>query len=155
MLRRVFDNEQQVPADEDMLTLPELISTISDSIWSEIDAGVSKSYTARQPMISSFRRNLQREYIDRLIDLSLDDSTIGAASSTIATLSTYKLRELKDKIGSLIESRSASRLDPYTIAHLTDAKRRIEKALDADYIYNAGDFGMGGSFSVFFGRSAE
>jgi hypothetical protein len=37
-----------------------------------------------------------------------------------------------------------AKLDAYTKAHLTEAGLRIAKALDADYIYNAGDFGGGG-----------
>jgi len=149
-LRRVFDNEMQVAADEDMLTLPELLNTVSDAIWTEVDTGISKSYTAREPMISSFRRNLQREHVKRLIDLALDDQAPNAANATIATLATFKLREIKGKITSMTDSRNASRLDPYTVAHLSEAAVRIEKALDADYIYNASDFQMGNPFGGFF-----
>ena len=34
--------------------------------------------------------------------------------------------------------------DPYSAAHLSEASVRIEKALDADYIYNTSDIGGGG-----------
>lgn len=149
-LRRVLDNEKQVPANEDMLTLPELLDTVSDAIWSEVNTGVNESYTARQPMVSSFRRNLQREHIKRLIDLALDDRSPNAANTTIATLATHKLRQLAEKIGGVMDGRGAARLDPYTSAHLNEAKIRIEKALDADYIYNAGDFNTGGFGGGFF-----
>ena len=154
-LRRVMDNEKQVPSDVDMLTLPELLDTVSDSIWTEVTSGVSKSYTAREPMISSFRRNLQREHITRLIDLALDDSTTGAASATIATLARFKLREIKDKAAAMADSRNTERLDPYTLAHLSEAAVRIEKALDASYIYNASDFQTSNPFRGFRGNSAS
>ena len=36
-LRRVYDNEFRVPDDEDALTLPELLDTIGDAIWTELD----------------------------------------------------------------------------------------------------------------------
>lgn len=139
-LRRVFDNEAQVEKDEDMLTLPELLNTISDEVWAEIQGAVDEKYSAREPMISNFRRNLQREHLDRLIDLALEDSTSSAANSTIRTLSTHKLRELSARLGEITDGRSARRLDPYTSAHLSEAKLRIDKALDADYIYNSNDF---------------
>lgn len=153
-LRRVMDNEKQVPESEDMLTLPELLNTVSDEIWSEVNTGPSGNYTSRQPMISSFRRNLQREHIKRLIDLALDDMTPNAANATISTLATHKLRELQGKIEGVVDGRGASRLDPYTLAHLSEAKIRIEKALDADYIYNSGDFSVSIPSSFFFGRPA-
>ena len=38
---------------------------------------------------------------------------------------------------------------PYTLAHLSEAKVRIEKALDASYVYNAGGAGGGMSYLMF------
>jgi len=133
-LRRVYDNEFITPPDQDQLTLPEVLDTISASIWSELDSGVNARYTARKPMISSLRRSLQREHADRLIDLTLD-SGFNTASKTISTLSTAKLRELNAKIGKTLE-KGDSNIDPYTKAHLTETKQRITKALDASYVFN-------------------
>ncbi len=137
-LNRVYDNEYRVPADQDALTLPEVIYGISDEIWSELDAPLTETYTARQPMVSSLRRNLQRESVDRLIDLSMLDSGFGAAGKPIATLATAKLGELSKQIGRVVKD-GASRIDPYTEAHLGEAKIRIDQALDAQYIYNLDD----------------
>lgn len=137
-LRRVFDNEYRVPAGEDAITLPEVINRVSDSIWSELDSKVDKRYSAREPMVSSLRRNLQREHLKRLVDLSMPGGLSGGAAKPIATLSAYKLRELSSKIASAIE-RGDSKLDPYTIAHLTESKMFIDRALDSTYIYNASD----------------
>ena len=51
-LRRVYDNEFRVPADQDALTIPEVFATLTDAIWSELDASADgKKYTNRQPMI--------------------------------------------------------------------------------------------------------
>jgi hypothetical protein len=152
-LRRVYDNEFITPSDQDQVTLPEIIDTVSAAVWSELDKGVSGRSTARKPMISSLRRNLQREHAERLIDLTLD-SGFNAASKTIATLATAKLRELSGKIGKTLES-GDSNIDPYTKAHLAEVKQRITKALDASYVYNmGGGGGMGGGF-MFFGQPAE
>ena len=54
---RVLDNETFTPEGQDALTLPEVMSTITAAAWSELDNSPTRSYTARDPMISSFRRN--------------------------------------------------------------------------------------------------
>jgi hypothetical protein len=142
-LNRVYDNEFRTPADDDAVTLPELLYGTSDAIWAELDGDIDATYTARKPMISSLRRDLQREHLERLIDLTLPNAALGAAAKPVANLSTYKLRELEAKIEKVLNN-GVSRIDPYTIAHLSDAKVRIEKALDAQYIYNTDDIGGGG-----------
>ncbi len=134
-LRRVYDNEFLVPADEDALTLPELLDTVSDAVWSELDEKPGKKYTARKPMISSLRRNLQREHMELLIDLSKSGYFGTSAYKPVATLVQEKLRQIRDdKIGPLLET-YAERLDPYSRAHLRDASTQIKKALEAHYIY--------------------
>ncbi len=148
-LNRVYDTEFRIPSDEDAVTLPEVIFGISDAIWSELDAVPNSSFTARKPMISSLRRNLQREHLKRLIDLSMLDEGFGASAQPIANLSTLKLRELSDKIEHLLGNGGRT-VDPYTIAHLSEAKVRITKSLDADYIYNTDDIGGGGGMPFMF-----
>ncbi len=151
-LNRVYDNEFRVPSDQDALTLPEILFGISDEIWSELDnKALNGTYTARQPMISSLRRNLQREHLERLIDLSMLDTGFGASGKPIANLSCHKLRELRDKIDQVL-NQGAEKIDPYTAAHLGEAMVRIEKALDAQYIYNLDDIRVGFNMPFFFGQ---
>ncbi|MHC4323367.1 MAG: zinc-dependent metalloprotease [Planctomycetota bacterium] len=134
-LRRIYDNEFLIPADEDALTLPELLDTISKEIWSELDSEPAKKYTAREPMISSLRRNLQREHLELLIDLSKSGYFGIAAYKPIANLVTEKLRSIKEHKIDHISETQMENLDPYTKAHLKDAGIQIKKALDAHYIY--------------------
>ncbi len=136
-LRRIYDNEFRVPADEDALTLPEVIDGITEAIWVELDTVPNGTYTNRQPMISSLRRNLQREQMERLIDLSMTDSGFGAAAKPISNLSTHRLRELAERIEDVLDA--SDRIDDYTVAHLSEAAVRIEQALDAQYIRNLDD----------------
>jgi len=134
-LRRIYDNEFLVPPDEDALTLPELLDTVSSTVWSELDQQPGKKYTAREPMISSLRRNLQREHVELLIDLTKADYLGTAASKPIANLVIEKLRTLKEnKIDHVLQT-DGDNLDPYTKAHLGDASMQIKKALEAHYIY--------------------
>ncbi len=132
-LRRVFDNEITVPADQDALTLPELLDTVTASIWTELSTNPDGTFTNRKPMISSFRRNLQNEHLMRLIDLSLQEGS-NAGGRAIGDLATATLRDLASKTKSAAERNG---VDGYTKAHLNEAHMRITKALDASYTYNA------------------
>jgi hypothetical protein len=147
-LRRVYDNEFRVEADEDAFTLPELLDGVRDEIWSELELKADKQYTARQPMISSLRRNLQREHMERMIDLTLPNNGSSAAYKAISNLAVKQLRDLKEKIDQALKTNAKS-MDPYTEAHLSEAAHRIEKALDADYVYNQSS-GLAGDFLFLF-----
>lgn len=139
-LKRVYDNEFRVPADQDALTLPEMLDRITATVWSELDEKAKGEYTDRKPLISSFRRNLQREHLERLIDLTLPGSGSSAANRAISMLAGQELRNLAATIEEA-QNVSGDRHDAYTRAHLTQARVRIEKALDADYILNPGSSG--------------
>ncbi len=156
-LRRVYDYEYLVPADKDALTLPELLDTISNAIWTEVEAGPKEKYTARKPMISSLRRNLQREHVDRLIEVSFPSDDHNAAYATLSNLARTKLRSLSTKIAGLVGDKDGKgkndSLDPYTLAHLSDVKVRIDKALDASYTLNGGSAAF--PSWLFMGRSTE
>ncbi len=141
-LRRVHDNEFRVPSDQDALTLPEMMDTTTQAIFSEVAKAPRESHTDRKPMISSLRRNLQAEYVDRLIDLRLMSGDNSEAGKAIGSLATFHLRNLSDKIKPLIDAKSGN-VDTYSKAHLTELNARIEKALDASYVINKNDGGSG------------
>jgi len=152
-LKRVLDNEIRIPADQDALTLPELLNTVTVAIWSEIDKGKSGSPTNRAPLVSSLRRNLKREHLERLIDLTDPGMIEGASGKVVGNLAVAKLRELQGKIRTLVpkDAKGNSGLDDYTYAHLSEAVLRIDKVLDAQYIYNTNKL-TGGGFGFFFGQ---
>lgn len=148
-LQRIYDNEFRVPSGDDALTLAEVLDTVTGSIWTEIQSEPRSSYTNREPMISSLRRNLQREHLERLIDLAMPGS-YGAAYKPISNLAMLHLRDLNEKIGTTLKGNKANRLDAYTRAHLSEAEALIAKSIDSQYIYNANDIGGGGMFGGFF-----
>lgn len=136
-LRRIYDNEFLVPADEDALTLPELMDTITKAIWTEPDESteghLNAEYTNRKPMISSLRRNLQREHLELLIDLTKSESQSTTAYKPTANLVMAELHQIKDNIDNVI--RANNNIDEYTKVHLKDAGIQIDKALEAQYAY--------------------
>lgn len=151
-LKRVYDNEFRTPADQDSFTLPELLNTVTAGVWSELDAKAEGEYSPRKPLISSLRRNLQREHLERLIDLTLPGNAQGAAGRTISTLASEQLRQIVKKIEAA-QAASADKHDAYTTAHLSQAKDRITKALDADYILNPSRSGSsGGGLRIILGK---
>jgi hypothetical protein len=150
-LRRVYDNEFLIPSDKDALTLAELLDKVTKSIWIELDTKEGE-FTARKPAISSIRRNLQREHLDRLIDLTLPQQfTSAVAQRAISNLAMSQIRQLKSRI----DERLKTVVDPYTQAHLEDAQATIEKLLNSEMIFNAKDIGGGGMGSFFFFQTPD
>jgi len=146
-LNRVYDNEFRALDEEDVLTVPEVLITVRDAVWTELDGGPQGSYTARDPYITSLRRNAQRKHLERLIDLSMPAGG-GFYTAPVTNLSRMQLRELKGTIDSAMR-RKGSDLDPYSQAHLAEASSLIDRALNAQYLYNTDDIAGGGGGSMF------
>ena len=122
-LQRIADNELKTPADQDALTVAELITRLTKSIFSEVDTLQPGEYTPRQPAVGSLRRNLQRSYLERLSQLILNQS--GDASVVAAA----ELGQLRHSIDNLLDGKIE--LDVYSRSHLQDVSQRIGKVLDA------------------------
>lgn len=122
-LRRVYDNEFRADPDTNPITAAEIVGTVTKEVWSELGGRSAKD-------ISSFRRNLQREHVQRLIDLALLDNTSSPTLRTISALAANELRSIDEMV------KGAKSSDPYTSAHLADISTRIGKALDAAYVVN-------------------
>lgn len=131
-LRRVYDNEFRVPADKDAFTLPELIDSLHASIWSELGTKPKKKHSTRNPAISSLRRNLQQEYLSRIIDLSMSKSGSTAAYKPVSNLSLMELRKLNDEVELSLKN-NGDKLDVYSKAHLIEVQEKIKKALEAPF----------------------
>jgi hypothetical protein len=142
---RIQDNQMKFGEDEDVYTLAEHINTITDTVWSELDNADRKG-TDRKPYINSFRRNLQRRLTDILMGMVLSDAgrTVPADANAISRQCVTRLSE---KIGKVLKKGD---VDATSEAHLADVKKRIDKALEAEYSVGARS---GGSSIIF--RQAE
>lgn len=152
-LQRVYDLELYSAPGDDVMTVAEVMGKVRDAAWTELEKAPAGKYSDREPMISSLRRNLQREHLERLIDLSMTHDGYNAVEMPVKTLAVAELRDLQDKIGQRMKE--GAKLDAYTAAHLGECKVRIEKALDAAYIYNASDMGGGDVLSRLFGQQGQ
>ncbi len=151
-LRRVYDNELRLPEDQDTLTLPELLETINKAVWTELDEECPEGRNDRKPMISSLRRNLQREHMQRLLDLILETSDDTAAYKPISNLARMELRTLSERIATRL-AKCGEKMDAYTRAHLSETQDRIERALEAGYTYNTAPANM--PVMMMFGKETE
>lgn len=135
-LGRVYDNEFLVESDKDALTLPEILNKIDDAVWTELKSPAKGDYSARNPMISSLRRNLQREYLERLVSLSMPGNLRGASSRPLANLASQQLRGLAKRIDK-VQKIEGIKVDPYSAAHLSEAAELIKKTLNAGIVYGS------------------
>jgi hypothetical protein len=132
-LTRVYDNEFRTPTEDDALTLAEVMGRVANAAFEEFDEDINgETFTNREPMISSLRRNLQSQLIDRLITLATRDS--GPMPRPVRTLATDRLRQLDKKLDSLVKAADKGQIDEYTGAHIRDLNDRIKKSLDAIYL---------------------
>jgi hypothetical protein len=146
-LSRIVECEAKVGENDDLLTLAELFETLDKAIFAELDAKEPAVWTARKPMISTVRRNLQRSYLRVLIDMSIEKD--GPTPQIARTLVWHRLKGLKAKIDGTLKALEG-KLDPYTAAHLDEARTRIEKALDASFTINAPQ--GGGGATIYLGK---
>lgn len=132
-LRRVYDNELRVPSDQDAVTLNEILTKITGAVWKELDELPKGKFTERKPAISSLRRNLQTEHLQRLFDLGVERRG-SAAMKPIANLAAMSIKDLQKK---LEKAAADENYDAYTRAHLQDAHVRVTKWIDSQYVVNA------------------
>lgn len=127
-LRRLYDNEYRASGDNP-ITMAEVVRTVTEAVWREYAGGSSGTFSAARPMVSSLRRNLQREHAERMITLALLPDTGSASLRAVSTLAMLEL----GRIDGLAEQGQKGGPDPYTRAHLDDIRARISRTREAAY----------------------
>jgi hypothetical protein len=142
-LKRLHDSELKVAADEDAMTVAELLNTLTTSIFADATTIKAGDYTNRKQAVSSVRRNLQRSYLKRLCNLALGpQAPTGGLSLFMSGSSSSKVPEdvqslayaqLKTLEASLKKSLAGKvKLDDYTRAHIQDTIERIRKTVESE-----------------------
>ncbi len=120
-LSRLLDIELKSQPERAM-ALPELFTTLQKGIWTEV---VEPDKEPRD--ISSLRRALQREHLNRMTSMVLRTVDVPEDARTLAW---YNLRQLRDKLKKALSH--SGKLDEYTKAHLEETRDRINKTLNAE-----------------------
>ena len=117
VMARLLDSEIKVSKSDQALRLPELFTTLQDSIWSELATSAS---------IPGPRRDLQREHLRRIVNALTRPSP--ATPADARALLRQQARDLSAKIkGSL----ASGNRDMETRAHLSEAANTLDEALKA------------------------
>ncbi len=126
VLQRVYEAELKSTA-ADKFTAAELLTTLRDKVWKQLDSKPGGTYTNAEPFISSISRNLQQEHLSIMLNMvaSRPGSTV---SKDLHAMLTLTVRELSEKIGHTLDGH---KLDFASKAHLTECKSRIDRILSA------------------------
>lgn len=121
-------NQEFEAGGADTLTVRELFTKVTSSTWSEVDAA--------KP-VTMLRRQLQRQHLDRLVEMVLDKDGTPAEAKTLAWA---HLMALKTKLSSA----SKKVAHESTRLHWEESLMRINRALDAKPSVGATGGGGGG-----------
>ncbi len=155
-LSHLADAEIRVPEGEDVFTSAEMLDTLSDAIFQEVfDAAkaIDENKDAKTSIvISTQRRNLQRDYLGRLCSFA-NNSSSSAGVADVAALSRMQLRKLQQAIQKVLATEADYAnannrgQDRFARAHLESLSEQIAKTLDAVQI--AGESYSNGVFYYF------
>jgi Met-zincin/Domain of unknown function (DUF5117) len=127
VLSRIRDNELRATPPEAVVTIPDVLHTLTDAIWSEAGSATARARTA-----TSIRRDLQRYYLTELTRMVVT-SGLGLPEDA-RSVARATLRDLDARLGRAL---SAGGLDEYTRDHFTDSRMKIAQALNAQVVVPA------------------
>src|SRR5437867_2001237 len=130
VLSRVRDAELRAESRNQTVTIPDILTTLTASVWAE--AGVQGSQRARNT--TSIRRDLQRLYLARLLRMVVTPEP--GTPEDARTVARATLVSLSGALGRA--QAPANELDGYTQAHFADSRQRIEQALNAQVVQPLG-----------------
>lgn len=133
VLQRIYDAELK-SADDDKYTVAEHLRRLRQIVFGDLKPGAGQ-YTDAKPFIHSIRRNLQMQFLNYL--LASAESRPGALmSADLQSLVRFSLRELSQDMAAALKAGAdgKGKLDLATRAHLTEARSRIDRVLEAPAI---------------------
>jgi hypothetical protein len=146
-LARLENQQLQTDTGTDPLRMDEVFRSLTDGIWSDLDhLPAAPDPKGSKFVLSTIRRNLQREYLRRLGTMVLGNSpssygdmfsyvvfTGGGRSSVPAdarALARLHLKEIASRISKVVEASGLS-IDDTSRAHLEESRYRIAQILEA------------------------
>jgi len=146
-LARLENQQLQAEPGSNPLRMDEVFRTLTDAIWSELPHPPADKENKSSPFsLTTFRRNLQREYVRRLsrMVLSSDGNLAGdgfrflmvvrgggSLPADARALARMHLKEIGGRIATLLD-KPWIKVDDLTRAHLEETRHRISKVLEAN-----------------------
>ena len=137
-LARLLDTEAKRDEGEGLLSVPEVFTTLSETIFADLldPRSFSGKGTVLEPSVPTTQRNLQRYYVGYLINMCLEgeDGPTPAAARQVARL---EAKVILASLQALLEREpnhpDQFSLDPYTRGHVEEIIGRLKQALEAGY----------------------
>ncbi len=135
VLSRIEGAGLYVKADEDVITVADVYQRVTETTWSELDKDLAaETWSASNPFISGYRRNLQRAFLKYVLlnHLLNPPSSLPQDARSVAWAA---VAELGEDLEALLQKadQNAVALDPLSDAHLRESQIRIKKALEAAF----------------------
>jgi hypothetical protein len=149
-LNRLENQQLQADAGSDPLRIEEVFRSLTDGIWSDVAGAAAKDAKdakAGKVALTTMRRNLQREYLRRLMTMVLGSRSgglgdsfaylviLGGGNSSVPAdaraLARLHLGEIGDRIDKALADKGGQ-MDDTTKAHLKECRQRIAKVLEAN-----------------------
>jgi hypothetical protein len=147
-LARIENQQLQAEPGAEPLRLEEVFRSLTEGIWSDIDQSASSPGQKNAKFVlSTMRRNLQREYLRRLSNIVLGRTANpysdlyayvvftgrgdGSMPADARALARLHLKELFGRITRVLEPSNLT-IDDTTRAHLDESRHRIAKVLEAN-----------------------
>jgi hypothetical protein len=147
VLRSIQNAELLASDGQEVMKMPEVFDTLTQSIWKELPAADASGDKAKIA-ISTIRRNLQREHLKRLSDLVLGPKNDFSdyysfifygynepAPADAKALARHHLKAISGRIAVALDAQKAEP-DAYSRAHLEQVQDQIAKVLAADLKMN-------------------
>ena len=138
-LNRIQNIAWKADKDDKPLQIAEVFESLTQSIWSDLPGGTAGSTS------TVLRRNLQREYFQRLSEMVLGSrgrgpvafffSIGGTVPPDARSLARMHLRDINTRIDQALAGKKTE-VDPAWRAHLEECKERIAKTLTASMQVN-------------------
>lgn len=143
LLARLLDNEKKAASSADRLMLNDYFSWLTDHFWQEIGKSAN---------INTMRRNLQRNYLRRLLALAVAPKSqifapseidippmpIASVPADARSLAMRQLRILRSRIQTALGNKS---LDPETRSHFERSVGLIDRVINARFQESLDDKG--------------
>ncbi len=131
-INRIMELDRLQHPEEMRFTVPELFKTVSAGVWSELDSPPSDDdyFSNKKPLISTYRRMLQRIHLKRMISIMLESSPMMPEDGrTQAWRTLTVLEERLSKVMDQLESNG--NIDDYSRDHLAESLAKIQRSLEA------------------------
>jgi hypothetical protein len=134
IMRTILESEQQRSDSAVDFTIPEVFKTVTGSVWKELDEVLADldetpAYTNSNPMISAFRRALQRQHLKLMIQFMLEPPF--GTPEDARTQAWRSLVTIRNKLQKISGSNAYDALDDYSSAHLEESLQKVNRALEA------------------------